>query len=146
MVSFNTTGYGGINMKKVIVVKTDDPEKRKFNLVVSGPVEKIVEIYPKSVHLDGIPGETLEAVVKITPSEKYQFSITGIEQGGNPGIKARLIESKGDEKFWQVKIQSTSDRVQNLYDVVTLKTDSPYKSKLVIRVYAIFLKKTAPKS
>ena len=133
-------------MKKVIQVKTDDPEKKQFNLVVTGPVEKIVDINPESVYLKGNPGDTLEAVVNITPSEKYPFSILGVEQKGNDLIKAMLVESADHKKSWQVKIKSTSDKAQNLYDVLTLKTDSQYKPTLTIRVYAIFNEKKAPKS
>ncbi len=133
-------------MKKVIVVKTDDPEKKQFNLVVTGPVEKIVDINPESVYLKGNPGDTLEAVVNITPFEKYPFLILGMETRGNAGIQTSLIESKDDKKSWQVKIKSTSDKAQNLYDVLTLKTDSQYKPTLTIRVYAIFNEKKAPKS
>ncbi|MCD4721852.1 MAG: hypothetical protein K8S13_18635 [Desulfobacula sp.] len=133
-------------MKKVILVKTDDPKKRKFNLVVTGPVEKIVDIKPASVYLDGNPGDTLESVVTITPSEKYKFSILGMEQKINTKIKAQLIEPKGDEKSWQIKIKSISDKANDFYDVLTLKTDSRYKPTLTIRVYAIFFKKQELKS
>lgn len=128
-------------MKKVILVKTDDPVKRKFNLTVTGPVEKVVDINPGSVYLDGAVGDTLEAVVKITPSEKYMFSILGMKQKINAGIKATLIKPKGNMKSWQVKITSTSNKADDLYDVLTLKTDSRYKPTLTIRVYAIFQKK-----
>ena len=128
-------------MKKVIAVKTDDPEKKQFNLVVTGHVEKIVDILPETVYLKGYPGDTLEAVVNITPFEKYPFSILGMETRGNASIKTSLIESMDNKKSWQVKIKSTSDKVQNLYDVLTLKTDSQYKPTLTIRVYAIFLEK-----
>ncbi len=133
-------------MKKTILVKTDDPGKKKFNLVVTGLVEKVVEINPVSVYLDGTPGETLESIVTITPSEKYKFSILGMEQKINTRIKAQLMEPKGDEKFWQIKIKSTSDKADDLYDVLTLKTDSQYRPILTIRVYAIFLKKQESKS
>lgn len=131
-------------MKKVILVKTDDPEKRKFNLIVTGPVEKVVEINPVSVFLDGNPGDTLESIVTITPSEKYKFSILGIEQKINTNIKAQLIDPKPDEKFWQIKIKSTSDKADDFYDVLTLKTDSQYRPTLTIRVYAVFFEKPEP--
>ncbi len=133
-------------MKKIIQVKTDDPGKKKFNLVVTGLVEKVVDINPVSVYLKGNPGNTLESVVTITPSEKYPFSILGIETRGNAGIKTLLIAPTKDKKSWQVKIKSTSDKVLNLYDVITLKTDSQYKPKLTIMVSVRFLEKKAPKS
>ncbi|SDU30827.1 hypothetical protein SAMN04487931_106227 [Desulfobacula phenolica] len=125
-------------MKKNIIVMTDDPEKKKFNIVVTGPIEKVVDINPRSVYMNGNPGDTLEAVVNITPSEKYQFSILGMEQKSSTGIKAWLIEPKEDKKSWQIKIKSTSDKAGNLYDLLTLKTDSQYKPRLTIRVYAVF--------
>ena len=129
-------------MKKVIIVKTDDPEKRKFNLVVTGPVGKVVVINPVWSTLDGTPGDTLESIVTITPSEKYQFSILGMEQKFNTKIKAKLIEPKSNEKSWQIKIKTTSDKADNYYDVLTVKTDSPYRPTLTIRVYANFFKKS----
>jgi len=133
-------------MKKNIQVKTDDPDNKKFNLVVKGPVEKVVDITPASIYLKGNPGDILEAVVTITPSEKYPFSILGMETRGNASIKSTLIAPTKDKKSWQVKIKSTSDKVLNLYDVLTLKTDSPYKPKLTIMVSVRFLEKKAPKS
>lgn len=133
-------------MQKTIQVKTDDPDKNQFNLVVKGPVEKVVDISPATVHMTGEPGQTLETIVTITPSEKYKFSILGMEQKINTRIKAELIETGPGENSWQVKIKSTSDKADDLYDVVTLSTDSEYKPKLTIRVYAIFQKKQEPKS
>ena len=133
-------------MKKVILVKTDDPERKKFNLIVAGPVEMVAEVNPSSVYLNGNPGDILESVVTITPSEKYKFSILGMEQKINTSIKATLVEPIGDKKSWQIKIKSTSDKADDLYDVVTLKTDSKYKPTLTIRIYAIFLEKSESKS
>jgi len=133
-------------MKKVILVKTDDPDKTNISLVVTGPVEKIVDIQPESVYLNGNPGDTLEAVVTITPSEKYPFKILGMEQKGNARTQSMLMESKDDKKSWRVSVKATSDKVQTLYDVLTLKTDSQYKKILTIRVYAVFVEKPVPKS
>jgi len=133
-------------MRKTIVVKTDDPEKKKFNLVVTGMVDKVVDISPRSVYLTGKPGETLETVVNITPAEKYPFSILELNQKVNTRIKATLVEPREDQEFWQIKIKSMSDKADDYYDVVTLKTDSQYKSILTIRVYAIFLEQKKQKS
>jgi hypothetical protein len=127
-------------MKKVIWVKTDDPDNRKFNLVVTGPVEKVADIDPKTIYLNGNAGDKLQAVVKITPSEKYPFSIIGIEKiSHNPRIQARLIDgSKDGNKSWQVEITSFSDKEDSFYRIVPLKTDSRYAPRLLIRVYAVF--------
>ncbi len=128
-------------MKKVTVVKTNAPDKKKFNLTVTGPVEQVVNINPASVYMDGNPGDTLESVVKITPADKYKFSILGIEQRVDSKIYAELIEPDENEKSWQVKVKSTSKKADDLYDVLTLTTDSKYKPTITIRVYAIFIEK-----
>jgi hypothetical protein len=139
-IGIKTSGYGGKTLKKKILVKTDDPNNRKFHLVVTGKVEKVVDITPRTVSLSGAPGEVLEARVTITPTEKYRFSILGLEQKYNTQIKAQLVKPAQGDLAWQVKITSTSQKADDLYDVITLKTDSKYKPTLKIRVYAIYLK------
>jgi hypothetical protein len=128
-------------LKKTTTVKTDDPANKKLKLVVTGPVEKVVDIKPASVYMDGNPGDKLEATVTITPSEKYPFSIQGMTQKMKNGIVATLIEPEGGSNIWKIKVTATSEKPNDLYDVLTLKTDSQYKPKIVIRAYAIFLKK-----
>ena len=128
-------------MKKVTIVKTDDPEKSRFTVTVTGPVEKVVTIEPRSVYLQGNPGDTLETIIKITPSEKYKFSILGLEQKNGAQFKATLIAPKDDEKSWQVKVETASDKPVQLYDVLILKTDSKYSPSIIIRTYAIFVEK-----
>lgn len=125
-------------MKKVTLVKTDDPNKKKLNLTVTGWVEKIVEIDPDPVYLHGKPGETLGATVTITPSDKYGFSILEMEQRGKSNIEATLIKPGKVQKQWQIKVKSYSKTADDLYDVLTLKTDSKFRPILTIRIYAIF--------
>lgn len=116
----------------------------------------MVEITPRTVSLSGAPGDVLEAVVTITPMDKYKFSILGLDQKFNTQIKATLVTpdmvtpdmvKPGKENLaWQVKITSTSEKADDLYDIITLKTDSKYKPKLTIRVYAIYLEDEKSKS
>ncbi len=123
------------------MIKTDDPEKAGFTVTVTGPVEKIATIEPRSVYLEGLPGNTLETIIKITPVEKYKFSILGVEQKVNTNIKASLIAPKKDEKSWLVKVKALSDKPGQVYDLLTFKTDSKYRPSLHIRVYAKFIEK-----
>ena len=133
-------------MKKKILVKTDDPGNERFYLTVTGKVEAVVNITPRTVSLSGAPGDVLEALVTITPAEKYGFSILELKQKFNTDIKAQLIKPEKGNSAWQVKISSTSQKADDFYDVITLKTDSQYKPTLTIRVYAIYLKKDNKKS
>ncbi len=128
-------------MKKATLVQTDDPEKPKFKITVTGAVESVVTIKPKSVYLQGNQGDTLETMVEITPSQKYQFSILGLKQKNNTDIKASLIAPEGDKKSWKISIKAKSEEAGQLYDLLTLKTDSKYKPSLVIRVNAKFIAK-----
>ncbi len=127
-------------MSKSIKVATDDPANAKFTLVFKGQVDSVVKIRPATVKLNGKPGEELEKVVTITPSEKYHFSVTGIEQKFKQNITARLISPDSEDKPWQVMVKANSDKADDLYEVITVKTDSKYKPSLKIRVYAIFAK------
>ncbi len=133
-------------MTKKILVKTDDPANAQFHLVVKGPVENVVDITPPAVSLTGTPGNVLEAEVVITPVEKYPFSILGLEQKFNTHIKARLVTPEAGSTQWKVKISSTSEKADDFFDIITLTTDSKFKPLIQIRVYAIYLKDTQPKS
>jgi hypothetical protein len=140
-VGFKTLGYGGKTMTKTILVKTDDPQRRAMNLVVTGQVDRIAEISPPSVYLNGKAGDTLEAVVTITPSEKYAFSVLGIEKRNKSGIEAVLVQPEKDTRTWQIQIKCRSDKTEDLYDELVLKTDSPHAPTIGIRVSAVFLDK-----
>ena len=133
-------------MIKKIKVKSDDPENRQFDLVITGKVDHIVKIVPSTVSLSGTPGQELKAIVTITPAEKYGFSILELSQKIDTQIQAELIRPKPGSKDWQVQIKASSDKADDLYDIITLKTDSPYKPKLKIRVYAIYMDDSGKKS
>lgn len=114
--------------------------------MVTGKVENVVDITPSTVSMSGVPGEVLESTVTIMPADKYNFSILELEQKFNTQIKAQLIKPANKNLPWQVKITSTSEKADDLYDIITLKTDSKYKPTLKIRVYAIYLKDEKTKS
>jgi hypothetical protein len=138
-VGFKTLGYGGKIMTKTILVKTDDPGQRTLNLVVTGQVDRIAEISPPSVYLNGKAGDALEAVVTITPSKKYAFTLLGLEKRNKSRIEATLIQPEKDGRTWRIQIKCRSDKAEDLYDELVLKTDSPYVPTIGIRVSAVFL-------
>ena len=125
-------------MIKNILVKTDDPENKKFYLKIAGKVKEIVKISPSTVNLNGVPGQTLSEVVTIEPVQKDELKILGMTLKYNKQIKAELIKPAQGEKNWQVKVSCYSDRSGDIYDFITLTTDNPNKSHLKIRVYAFF--------
>lgn len=128
---------------KNILVKTDDPENKKFYLKITGKIKEIVKINPSTVNLSGAPGQTLSDVVTIEPMQADDLKILGMTLRYNKQIKAELIAPGEGEKNWQVKVACYSDHPADIYDFITLTTDNPNKSHLRIRVYAIF-EKPAP--
>ncbi len=126
-------------MKKEIKVITNDPDHKHLNLVLTGQVERFAEINPQAVNLNGKPGDTLQAVVLVTPSEKYPFTIQALEKKFNTKIEATLIRPEKGSKSWRIKIKCRSDKVEDLFDEVILKTDSKVSPNLGIRVSAVFV-------
>ena len=96
--------------------------------------------------MSGAPGDELESLVTITPAEKYSFSILDLKQKYNKNITATLVKPQGKERAWKIRIKSNSQTVQDLYEVITLKTDSKYRPDLRIRVYAIYKDQKSKKS
>lgn len=74
------------------MVKTDDPENKKFYLKIAGKVKEIVRISPSTVNLNGIAGQTLSGVVTIEPVQVDELKILGMELKYNKQIKAELIK------------------------------------------------------
>ncbi|NWH04205.1 hypothetical protein HXW94_04245 [Desulfobacter latus] len=128
---------------KNILVKTDDPENKKFYLKIAGNVKEIVKISPSTVSLSGVAGQTLSDVVTIEPVQADELKILDMKLRYNKQIKAELIAPGPGEKNWQVRISCYSDHSADIYDFITLTTDNPNKSHLRIRVYAVF-EKAAP--
>ena len=125
-------------MVKKILVKTDDPQNKKFYLKISGKVQERVKISPRTVNLSGAPGQTLSDVVTIEPVQGDKLNILDMKLQLNRQIKAELIKPGQGQKQWQVRVSCFSDRSTNTYDLITLTTDDPNKPRLKIRVYAIF--------
>lgn len=139
-VAFKTGGYGGRALNKKTKVTTNDPENSVFRLVVTGLVEKKTRVQPQALYLNGKPGDTLEATVRITPSKKNLLSITGIEQKQDSGLKVDLLKPEQPEDSWQVVIQVTSEEPSHIYETVTLTTDNDREPRIYIKVSASFNK------
>ncbi len=125
-------------MDKQMLVKTNDPENSEFYIKIFGKVEKVANISPRVVALDGKPGEKLTGQVLIAPEPKYSFSILKMEQSFYKGFVCKLIAPKKNETSWKVTIEAFSDKPDSLYEIIRLKTNSPHKPELKIRVYAMY--------
>ena len=120
------------------MVKTDDPQNKKFYLKILGKVKEIIRVSPGIVSLSGAPGQTLSDVVTIEPMLGDKLNILSLKLKSNKQIKAELIKPGLDNKNWRVRVSCFSDRSTDIYDSITLMTDNPNKRRLGIKVYAIF--------
>lgn len=125
-------------MSKKILVKTDDPETKKFYLKIAGKIKKIIKITPSTVSLSGTPGQTLSDVVTIEPEQTDALKILDMTLKYNKQIKAELIKPAQEGKKWQVRVSCYSDHPGYISDFISLTTDNPNKSHLKIAVHAIF--------
>lgn len=134
-ISFNTKGYGGKPVKKNIAVYTNDPEKPKINLTLRGFVDKIVDITPKRVFLNGSPDKELSASVTIVPEEKYPFKIKEVKAQSGYNISVKL-ENDGGSKPNQyiVTVKNTAKTKNKYYDWIIIRTDSAVNNEIKIPV------------
>ena len=141
-IGVNTSGYGGRQLTRTILVETNDPANKKIHLSVTGKVTPTVTIKPDLVSLSGKPGQKLEALVTISPAKAFHMKILEMTQKFNSSIQAELVPPGQGSRDWHVKIKTYSDKVDDFYDILTLKTDNPAKPELKVRVYVTYFDKT----
>ena len=131
-------------MVKQIKVHTDQADTDQidrnrggkiFVLKMSGNVEKIATVDPQVVHFVGSPEDTLQTIVNIVPEEKYAFSIKNEPLPKMKNIEVGLKPLNNGKKFWEIIVTNTRKTVGRYYEVITLKTDSPFQPELKIRVF-----------
>ncbi len=79
IITFNTTGYGGMTSDRKILVSTNDPQKSVFYLNMSGKIEAFAKLDPKIIVLRGSSKDKIQTIVTITPDEKYPFTFLKTE-------------------------------------------------------------------
>jgi len=132
VINVDTTGFGGQIISKNITVYTNDSNNENLTLRVTGPVEKFANIEPGIVRLKGVIGEDIRKSVTIVPFKKYPFKITESD-AKNVGNIRFDIERRADRYLLTVvNLAKTKTRY---LDIITLKTDSPVKPEINIKVF-----------
>jgi len=132
----NTLGYGGKTLTKQIKVHTKGDSANNILLLnISANIDRIATITPNVVHLMGAPEETIEKVVTIVPSEKYDFSIINNPVPPLKNIDLLLKKSGAGGKGWELLVTNKRKGVGRYYEVIVLKTDSVFQPELTVRVF-----------
>ena len=74
----DTDGEAGKKVTQTATVYTNDPEKAKIELKITGNVIPAADIDPKAARLMGSAGDTVEVDIKITPAQDNLFDITEV--------------------------------------------------------------------
>ena len=133
-------------MTKTAGVYTNDSNRPRQDLVISGPVEKFATIHPKHVSLRGSPGDPIKSTVMIVPEKKYPFKILEyrLQRGGDVSIELEEVKKSGVAAY-ELKVENIRQKPGRYNDMIVMKTDSKIKPQLVVRVYGN-LRTPTPKS
>jgi len=123
-------------LKKTAGVYTNDKNRPRMDLVISGQVEKFVTIQPKHVNLKGYTGESIKASVSLIPEKKYPFKIKKARAKNGNNIKFELKEVEESENgAYELKVENMKQDTGRYFDTIILETDSNVRPELSVRVY-----------
>ena len=123
-------------MKKTAGVYTNDKNRPRQDLIISGPVEKFATIRPKHVSLRGFTGDPIKGQVSIIPEKKYPFKILEVQAKDGKNINFQLDEVKNSKgQAYELKVENLREKTGRYYDTIILKTDSKVRPELKVRVY-----------
>jgi hypothetical protein len=123
-------------MKKTAGVYTNDKNRPRQDLVISGMVEKFATIRPQHVSLRGFTGDSIKGQVSIVPDKKYPFKILEVRAKDGKNINFQLDEVKNSKgQAYELKVENLREKTGRYYDTIILKTDSKVRPELNVRVY-----------
>ena len=123
-------------MKKTASVYTNDKNRPRTDLVITGKVESFAIIRPKHINLRGYAGDSLTAKVSITPAAQYPFKILKVSAKDGKNIKFRLDEVQGSANgAYELQVENLKQDTGRYIDMIFLDTDSMVRPQLSIRVY-----------
>ena len=123
-------------MKKTASIYTNDKNRPRMDLVISGQVDKFVTIQPKHINLRGYTGDTLKASVSLIPEKKYPFKILKVSAKDGNNIKFQLKEVElSANGAYELKVENLKQDSGRYFDTIVLETDSTIRPQLNVRVY-----------
>ena len=123
-------------MKKTASVYTNDKNRPRTDLVITGKVERFATIKPKHVNLRGYVGDALVTKLSITPETKYPFKITNVRAKDGKNIKIQLKEvTDAGNGTYELEVENLKQETGRYVDTIFLDTDSKIRPQLSIRVY-----------
>jgi hypothetical protein len=129
-------------MTKSAEIFTDDSRNLKLKVTISGNVENLVKIVPRTVSLRGTVGDTIKKTVTIIPEKKYDFNITNVRARNGKYISYQLEEVKGSQRRqYALVVENLRTEPGRYSDMIILETDSQFRKNVNVRVYGILKKR-----
>lgn len=123
-------------MKKTAGVYTNDKNRPRMDLVISGQVERFVTIRPKHVNLRGYAGDSIKASVSLIPEKKYPFKIVKARAKDGNNITFELEDpAKSEDGVYTLTVENLKKDTGRFFDTIILETDSKIRPELSVRVY-----------
>lgn len=123
-------------MKKTAGVYTNDKNRPRIDLVITGQVEKFVTFRPRHINLRGYSGDAVTASVSLIPEKKYPFKIIKVRAKDGSNIKFQLnqVETSADGAY-ELKVENLKKDSGRYFDTIILETDSKVRPELSVSVY-----------
>ena len=105
-------------------------------LSVSCPVEMFAEITPSLVRFMGPVGTVMKQQVRVVPSGKISFKITGSSARDGKNIRFEVKEiTESEQTGYLVEVENIKQDVGSYHDLIYLDTDNKIRPQLSIRVF-----------
>ncbi len=132
---FSTKGYGGKKVRESVSIVTNDPERPRLEVALTGQVETFAQIKPDRVYLAGPAGKPLSAEIEIVPRKDLPFAITRITARNGSFIAFEQTERCADGKNrCVIRVENTRTEKGHYSDALTVHTDSKTKPSFPIYI------------
>lgn len=120
-------------------MQTNDPAQPTLRLVVTGKVEKFVELRPAQVRLEGEAGAPLAVEVEILLNKDYPFSILGVQTQRDDAVRTELLEqcNTGENSRCIIRVENLKSTSGRYADTITVLTDNAVRPSFPIPVVGI---------
>lgn len=99
-ITIDTTGYGGRDFSRDIMITTNEPMNSMLKVGISGRIDDFANFDPKKVIiLRGPAAEEIKFIVTITPTEKHPFNVLNYEADETIKDLVNFSIEKKDNKY-----------------------------------------------
>ena len=127
---------------------TDDPQKPRTTLNISGEILRFAKLDPAYARLVGPSGTDVKRTVTITREKAYPFTVLDAKAKKGKDIRIAIDEFSNDTgDGYILTIENTKTTPGRYADKIILSTDSEVKPTITVPVYGqIIAPPTKPKS